>query len=148
MRSAHVARCKSWLRSVVNSPHKPIAAKRFVINAIEAALRAWRGSSFQANRRRKTEMNFNIPFVVLPWIFLPPISRSAPRARNCNYFAAHAAKRNARRVPFAQFDFQRQGRPEGAKPRSRFAGFAIFQWLIARRSKPVNAKFSRPVRVY
>src|SRR6185437_16477648 len=126
MRSAHEARGRSLLRSVVNSPHKPIAAKRVVINTIEAALRAGRGA-FQVNHRRKTKMNFKIPFVVLPWIFLPPISRSAPRAGSRNHFSAHAAKRNARRMPFAEFNFQRQRRPEGSKPRSRFAGFAIFQ---------------------
>src|SRR6185437_9328151 len=125
-RSVHVARCRSWLRSVVNSPHKPLAAKRVVINTIEAALRA-RRAAFQVDRRRKTKMNFKIPFVVLPWIFLPPISRSAPRAGSCNYFSAHAAKRNTCRMPFTQFNFQGQRRPEGSKPRSRFAGFAIFQ---------------------
>src|SRR5579872_3472159 len=146
MRSVHVARCRSWLRSVVNSPHEPIAAKRVVINTIEAVLWA-RRAAFQVNRRRKTKMNFKIPFIVLPWIFLPPISRSAPRARSCNYFSAHAAKRNACWMPFTQFNFQRQRRPEGSKPGGWFAEFAVFQWLIARRSEPVHAKFSRPVRV-
>src|SRR5487761_313367 len=148
MPSAHEARCKSSRKSVVNSTHEPTPANRVVINAIEPALRASSGGSFPADDGRRMKMNFQVPFVVLPGILLPPISGSAPRAGGGNHFAAQTTKRNARRIPFAQFDCNRQRRPESAECRRCLAEIATQRRFIARRDELAYAKFARAMRVH
>ncbi len=48
--------------------------------------------------------NFNIPFVLQPGIFAPPIAGSAPRARSGDDAAAHSTKENSAGDAVAQFE--------------------------------------------
>src|SRR5690348_8226419 len=43
----------------------------------------------------RMEMNLQIPFLLLPEIFLPPFARGTPRAGSGEYFSLQAAEKNA-----------------------------------------------------
>src|SRR5580704_10362320 len=128
MQSAHAILCTS----IVDSAHKPASAHAVVINAIHpiarqcfsgtcdrilharvvrepiASYRSVAGSEVIA---RSIAANLDVPLVMLPSAFAPPISRSAPRTRSGDHFRAHAAKRDAHGTLFAQFDLRSEGWP-------------------------------------
>src|SRR5258708_26613103 len=108
--------------SIVDSAQKPALPQRIVINSIEPAPRTilfiadtngsartfkllgiWRvvilprwGAAVL--RPYGDEFNFEIPFILMPSIFLPPISGAAPRARGCHYLTAHSSHIHLRRL--------------------------------------------------
>src|SRR5580658_10813974 len=106
--------------SIVHPSHKPSLADRVVKNAIQAVLRnsphacirdslpLLLGGSIHLRLDRGRKTNLQIPFVVLPSVFPPPISGTPPRPRRRHHIAAHSSKTNAHGTSFAQLHARRQ----------------------------------------
>src|ERR1700722_5226840 len=110
-------------RLIVKSPHEPALPRQIVKNAIHAMprprtrLRNLRSRArsrvnvrdgvhtrnnvvrlFLARLRSLPTINRQIPFVVIPTVFLPPFTRTAPRPRRRDDIPAHPAKAHAQRA--------------------------------------------------
>src|ERR1700730_17795135 len=102
---------------------------------------------------RDLKTNFEIPFVLVPGIFAPPITGSSPGAGSSYDVASCAAKRNAQGPAFLQLDVCWHRRPEHSKTDRGFrpvwalcAARCLFilaprrGQFFARRNKPIHAK--------
>src|SRR5271170_454456 len=97
MRIARAAR----RTSIVNSPHEPTAAQRVEVKTIKPAI----GTRYRrcvAAARGRMEMNLEIPFVLLPGIFPPPVAGCAPWTGSGQHLSAQALKTNAGGTPRMQ----------------------------------------------
>ena len=105
-------------------------------------------------------MNFQIPFILLPGIFPPPIAGRAPRTGSGQHLAAQPLKKNAGGAASQQFHRCGNGRAEDAKTRPGFDVFALPSRMnraaiaagrfrgFHRSEKPPHAKFSRAACVH
>src|ERR1700683_1667427 len=117
MPSARAVRCTS----VVDPPHEPAFAQRVVINPVAPALLSGPpgtgGPGFRVLRRGGREAHLQVPFVVIPRIFPPPISGSPPWTRCCQYFSPLALENQPRRPPVAQFQLGGKCRTKNSEAR-------------------------------
>src|SRR5271154_4653407 len=155
MRIAHEAR----RTSVVDSPHEPASAQCVLIEAVEAAIVA-RCRRCIADSRRRMEMNLQIPFILLPGIFPPPVAGGAPRTGSGQHFSAQPLKNDACGTAFVQFEFCGNGRTESPETRGGFETVALSCCRddavetaarfgsSQRNQKPPHLKFSRAIGVY
>src|SRR5712664_439644 len=171
MRSAHEVPCTS----VIHSAQKPFLFQRVVINPIKAVLRTgmlrfvnvlprW-GAAVPAcvGRLRpygggSRKFNFEIPFVLMPHIFLPPISRATPRPRRRHNLAAHSTQIHSRRLLVSHLDPHSLCRPDHAKRCYIRAWFGVFfdvslafsapRFLFICDNKPLHAKTFRAMAVH
>src|SRR5690348_10983574 len=106
------------------------------------------------------EMNLQIPFLLLPGIFLPPLARCAPRAGCCSHFSGQATKKNASRTPNIWLDLGGNRRTENPKACRSFGVLPLFIWIksgflaviflrrFLRSQKSPHPKLSRPISVH
>src|SRR5580698_578433 len=114
----HFSLRKTWLarRLIVKSPHKPTLPRQIVKNPIHAMprprtrLRNLRSPVHVHIHRDQPDalqlllarfsflpkINRQVPLIVIPAIFLPPLTRTPPRPRRRNHISAHTAKTHAR----------------------------------------------------
>src|SRR5215469_10245456 len=100
-------------RSIVHASHKPVLPDRIVKNPVHTSFWIVRSADIeqslglqsmklsvylQPHLRRKN--NLQIPFVIVPTIFPPPVSRTSPRARRGRHFSAHSSPINSDRTSF------------------------------------------------
>src|SRR5580765_2865441 len=111
MRSVRAVPCTS----VVDPAQKPALPQGVVENTVKSAL--WTGRKLRGIQRfwilprwgaavlrpYGDEFDFEIPFILMPGVFLPPISGAAPRARCRHYFTAHPLQIHAHWLLVAQF---------------------------------------------
>src|SRR5258708_11302917 len=168
--------------SIVDSAQKPALPQRIVINSIERAprtilfsadtngsastfkllgiwrvviLRRWGAAVL---RPYGDEFNFEIPFILMPSIFLPPISGAAPRARGCHYLTAHSSQIHFRRLLVVHLYTHSLWRPHHTKRWYRLGRCRIFLnsrlalsaplVFLARHNKPAHPKTLRPMTNY
>src|ERR1700735_420557 len=133
MPNAHEVPCTS----VVHPAHEPAARHRIEIHAVRSAwqrlqLLLWI-SEHGRNISTRTgvdavatgcaQMNLDIPFILQPGIFAPPIAGSTPGPRSGDHVAVNTAKKHTVRKAIAQFDGCRQARAENSKAPGRAARF-------------------------
>src|ERR1700722_9902808 len=110
--------------SVVHPAHEPASEQRVKIKAIQAAIRTrpkGRASrSRPALAGRWVKMNLQIPLVLLPAVFAPPIARRAPWACGGQYVSAQPLKNNARGAAFPQLKRRGHRRTKHPEARRRF----------------------------
>src|SRR5580704_4288550 len=119
-------------RLVVESPHKPVPPWRVVINPVHTILRR-RVCIFLAQASTRSEINRQIPFVLIPPIFLPPLPRTAPRARRRHHVSLHSREANAHGPRFTDFHTRRDGRTHHSESRGYLARFPRFVIVTRRR---------------
>src|ERR1700730_13859862 len=139
--------------SVIDPAHKPTLLQRIVINSIKSLLRPL-ASLLLGFLWRRRKRNRQIPFILSPRIFLPPISRAAPRPRSRHHFSAHSPQINSHRLLVPQFHAHSLRRPDHAKPchcRARLRSFFNIRVtlyapfvLLTRNNKPRHPKTLRP----
>src|ERR1700723_3487641 len=129
MPNAHEVRCTS----VVHPAHEPTARHRIEIHAVRSArqrlrllmlLWTWTRSRNTSTRARAVaagcaQTNFDIPFILQPGIFAPPIARSAPGPRSGDHVAVNTAKKHTAWEAVAEFAGGRQARTENSKAHER-----------------------------
>src|ERR1700722_16149194 len=127
MPNAHEVRCTS----VVHPAHEPAARHRIEIHAVHSALRRlwlllWTWTrNINTNMRANAvaagwaQTNFDIPFILQPGIFAPPIAGSTPGPRSGDHVAVNTAKKHTAWEAVAEFDGGRQARTENSKAYER-----------------------------
>src|SRR5277367_918806 len=108
--------------SIIDSPHEPTAAQHVEVKTIEAAI-GTRCRRCVAADRRRMEMNLQIPFVLLPGIFPPPVAGCAPWTGSGQHLSAQALKKNARGTPCMQLECCGNGRAKDSKAGRGFEAF-------------------------
>src|SRR5580698_4797699 len=153
MPSARAVRCTS----VVDPPHEPALAQRVVINPVASTLLSnplGTGPGFRVLRGKGPEAHLQVPFVVVPRIFSPPISGSPPWTRCRQYFSPLALENQPRWSPVAQFQLGGKCRAKNSEasrggtgkiPRSG-ASHGMSGNFRARHKAP-HLKFSRSVGI-
>src|ERR1039458_9094244 len=106
------------------------------------------------------EINLQVPFVLLPRIFPPPIAGCAPGTGSGKHFSAQTLKNKAGWATRMQFKFCRNGRAKTSKARRSVETLVLFFWMensvtIAvgfrhahRAQKPLHLKLSRTVCIH
>src|SRR5580704_369149 len=118
MPSAHGVPCTS----VVKPPHEPVPPRRIVTNSIHAAPRPC-VCIFLLQTAGNAKINRQVPFVLIPAVFLPPLARTAPRSRRRHHISLHSAEVNAHWPLVAYFHARRHRRPDHTKSRCHWARF-------------------------
>src|SRR6185437_19596 len=152
MPTAHAVPCTS----VVPAAHVPVLPRIVVINAVHAIV-YFRMPLFTAKNLR-LKVNFHVPFILTPYVFPPPIPRTAPRPRSRRNLPAQSAKINSRRKflahlhprhPFGTKNAQRQCRSYSrnlSSSRSARRPSTTLRFPL-QRAEPLHANRSRPVRI-
>src|SRR6266849_4248168 len=140
--------------SVILPAHKPSLPQRIVINPVKSRAPPF-AAFLLALLLRSRKRNGQIPFILLPGIFLPPISRTPPRPRSRHHFAAHSSQINSHRLLVPQSHPHRLRGPDHTQSRHNSAlpvYFSAFRLslslppaLLLRTDKPLHEKALRPM---
>src|ERR1700733_9190372 len=74
------------------------------------------------------EMNFQIPFILLPGIFPPPVAGRAPGTGSCEHLSAQPLKSNADRTLCMQLECCGNGRAKDSKAHRGLEAFVLLSW--------------------
>src|SRR5439155_12869645 len=148
MRNAHGARCTS----VVKPSREPPLPHGIVINAIDTVFGPGLLVLF-VSRTISDKLDGNIPFILMPGIFLPPISGTSPRPGCRDNFTAHTLHADSHRLFFSQLNHYRQRPPENTETSQSLARFgqsiffrAVFG-ALPRYKKPGHSKILSAMRI-
>src|ERR1700676_4911805 len=158
--------------SVIHSAQKPFLPQRVEIDPVKPALQTrrklpgikrvwilprWGAAVLHPYGRRGREFNFEIPFILVPRVFLPPVPRAVPWPRSRHNFAAHSTQINSCRLLAPHLHSDSLRRPHHAKPGHTRAYFRFFfnvglisaapLVLLTRNSKPLHPKAFRSVAI-
>src|SRR5580704_4885891 len=123
--------------SIVAPAQKPFFLQRIKNNAIRR----------RRERLFTRDTNFQVPRVLLPPAFLPPLSRTAPWPRRVHYPPALPLKPDVNRLPSLKLNSRRHSRPYHAKPNFRIFCFLLLHTCLRRRHKSLHPESIRPVAV-
>src|SRR5579862_6200991 len=104
------------------------------------------------------EMNLQVPFLLLPGIFLPPLPRCAPWAGCGGYFSGQSSENHARRASCFGLDLCGNRRAKNSKAYGSCGVLTLSFWIgpmmaifipsFHRSEKPLHLKFRRTMSVH